>query len=271
MASPSSFSIEKLSRLIGTPACPLILDVRIDEDFASDPRRLPASQRLSHADDAALAAISIDRPAVVSCQKGLKLSEGVAALLRLRGVEAFTLEGGFAAWQQAGLPLVPDSSIPKRQKNGATRWVTRHRPKIDRIACPWLVLRFVDPKAEFLYVTPDQVEAVADRFEATAFDMDTGFWTHEGQNCTFDKMVAEFGLATEPLLRLADIVRSADTNRLADNPQAAGLLAVSLGLSRMHSNDLEQLQAGLVIYDALFRWCRDATDESHNWPPRTKP
>ncbi len=270
MAGPNTFSIEKLSRLIGTPASPLVLDVRTAEDFAADPRLIPASRRMAHSDEAALGQIGSGRLIVVSCQQGLKLSEGVAALLRLRGLDASNLEGGFAAWQAAGLPLVPLASLPQPLTSGATRWVTRHRPKIDRIACPWLVLRFVDPQAEFLYVSPDQVDGVAQRFAATPFDMETGFWTHEGGNCTFDKMLSEFGLKTEPLLRLAEIVRCADTNLLGDNPQAAGLLAISIGLSRLHSNDLDQLQAGLVVYDALYRWCRDGTEETHSWPVRVK-
>ena len=144
--------------------------------------------------------------------------------------------------------------------------MTRARPKIDRIACPWLIRRFVDPAAVFLFVAPSEVVAVADRFDATPFDVEGVFWSHRGDLCTFDAMVAEFGLATEPLLRLAAIVRGADTARLDLAPQAAGLLAVSLGLSRMHSDDLEQLDAGMAIYDAFYLWCRDAVDESHDWP-----
>jgi hypothetical protein len=151
-----------------------------------------------------------------------------------------------------------------------SRWVTRHRPKIDRIACPWLIRRFVERDAEFLFVPPEHVDGVAERFDATAYDMPTGFWTHEGENCTFDKMLTEFGLETEALLHLARIVRAADTGNLDREPEAAGLLAISLGLSRQYSDDLEQLAAGMTIYDALYRWCRDATDEAHNWPAQKK-
>jgi hypothetical protein len=115
-------------------------------------------------------------------------------------------------------------------------------------------------------VPTEDVEGVAQRFGATAFDMQTGFWTHEGPRCTFDKMLKEFGLETPALLHLAKIVRAADTGRNADVPEAAGLLAISLGLSRQYSDDLAQLEAGMAIYDALYRWCRDATDETHNWP-----
>jgi hypothetical protein len=140
------------------------------------------------------------------------------------------------------------------------------RPKIDRIACPWLIRRFIDPAAVFLFVAPAEVEAVAERFGATPFDVEDVFWSHRGETCTFDTMLSEFGLETEPLLRLAAIVRGADTARLDLAPESAGLLAASLGLSRMYADDLEQLEAGLLLYDAFYRWARDATGEIHNWP-----
>jgi hypothetical protein len=146
--------------------------------------------------------------------------------------------------------------------------VTRERPKVDRIACPWLIRRFVDPGAVFLFVAPAEVAAVAERFAATPLDVENVFWSHRGELCTFDVMVEELGLSTEPLQRLAKIVRGADTARPDLAPEAAGLLAASLGLSRMFSDDLEQLEAGLTLYDAFYRWCRDATGETHNWPNR---
>jgi hypothetical protein len=144
------------------------------------------------------------------------------------------------------------------------------RPKIDRIACPWLIRRFVDPRAVFLFVPPSEVQAVAERFEATPFDIEGEeiFWSHRGELCTFDVMIQEFGLTTEPLQRLALIVRGADTARLDLAPEASGLLAASLGLSRMFTDDLAQLEAGLLLYDAFYRWCRDATGETHNWPSK---
>jgi len=144
--------------------------------------------------------------------------------------------------------------------------VTRARPKIDRIACPWLIRRFVDPHAVFLFVPSSEVEGVASRFNATPFDIENTFWSHRGELCTFDVMVAEWNLRLDPLVKLATIVRAADTARLDLAPEAPGLLAASLGLSRMYSSDLEQLGAGMLIYDAFYRWCRDATDETHNWP-----
>jgi len=144
--------------------------------------------------------------------------------------------------------------------------VTRARPKIDRIACPWLIRRFVDPSAVFLFVPAAEVAAVADRFNATPFDIEEVYWSHRGDLCTFDVMVEEFGLGTDPMLRLATIVRGADTSRPDLASEVPGLLAASLGLSRMFNDDLEQLAAGMTLYDAFYRWCRDATEETHNWP-----
>ncbi|MCW5774276.1 MAG: chromate resistance protein [Rhodospirillaceae bacterium] len=151
-------------------------------------------------------------------------------------------------------------------------WVTRARPKVDRIACPWLIRRFVDPAAVFLFVAPAEVFGVAERFGATPLDIEGegAVWTHRGERCTFDVMIEELGLAGyAPLARLAPIVRGADTARLDLAPEAAGLLAASLGLSRMFADDLEQLDAGLLLYDAFYRWCRDAVDEKHDWVSHT--
>jgi hypothetical protein len=165
---------------------------------------------------------------------------------------------------------VPASKLPTRNRQARTLWVTRERPKIDRIACPWLIRRFVDPHALFLFVASSEVEAVAAKFGGAAFDIEETFWSHRGEACTFDVMIEELGLATPALLRLATIVRAADTARLDLAPEAPGLLAASLGLSRMYADDLEQLEAGLALYDAFYRWSRDATAETHNWPTNKK-
>ena len=270
MSSVNMISIDKLARLVGTPKCPSIIDVRTDDDFACNPRLIPGAVRRPFASVSEWAHEFQGRSVAVVCHKGLKLGQGVAAWLRHEGIPAETLEGGVVAWAEAGLPMVPEAKIPHRDRNGRTVWITRSRPKIDRIACPWLIRRFVDPNAVFLFVQPSQVLAAAERFGATAFDMEGEdvFWSHRGENCTFDTMIEEFGLTTEPLLRLATIVRAADTARLDLSPEAAGLLAASLGLSRMYADDLEQLEAGLPLYDAFYRWCRDATDEMHHWPSR---
>ena len=155
---------------------------------------------------------------------------------------------------------MPVSKLPPRNPQGRTLWVTRERPKIDRIACPWLIRRFVDPAALFLFVAPSEVEGVAEQFGGAPFDIEGVFWSHRGEICTFDVMIEELGLASPALLRLAAIVRGADTARLDLAPEAPGLLAASLGLSRMYSDDLEQLEAGMALYDAFYRWSRDATE-----------
>ena len=205
---------------------------------------------------------------VVVCQRGEKLSQGVAAWLRHAGASADNLEGGFEAWASANLPLVPYAKLPPRDAQGRTVWVTRSRPKIDRIACPWLIRRFVDASAVFLFVAPADVALVGDRFNATPFDIEGVHWSHRGELCTFDVMIEEFGLKMPALEHLGLIVRGADTGRLDLVPESAGLMAASLGLSRMYSDDLAQLDAGMHLYDAFYRWCRDATGETHNWPAK---
>ncbi|MEA2946198.1 MAG: hypothetical protein QOI40_1528 [Alphaproteobacteria bacterium] len=265
MSSINTISIDKLNRLIGTPHCPALVDVRTEEDFGASPRLIPGSMRRPHASPSDWARDFAGRSAVVICQKGAKLSQGVAAWLRHAGVPADGLEDGFEGWRRAKLPTVPTAKMPPLDREGRTVWVTRARPKVDRIACPWLIRRFIDPRAVFLFVAPSEVEAVAERFSATPFDVEGVFWSHRGETCTFDVMVEEFGLATPALLSLAAIVRGADTGRFDIAPQAAGLLAASLGLSRMYADDLAQLEAGLTLYDAFYRWCRDASDETHTW------
>lgn len=270
MAPYNEISVAALARLIGTPDCPTLLDVRIDEDFDDDPRLIPGAFRQPFNAVADIANELMGRSAVVYCQKGLKISQGAAALLRAAGVQAEVLEGGHFAWRDAKLPLVTTDKLPPLDASGRTVWVTRHRPKIDRIACPWLIRRFIDPKAQILFVAASQVTHVAERFGATPFDIEDAFWSHRGETCTFDTMIAEFGIAHEALSRLAVIVRGADTNRHDLAPEAAGLLAASLGLSRMFRDDLEQLEAGMLIYDAFYRWARDATNEGHDWPAASK-
>lgn len=270
MPAPNAISVAQLARLIGRPDCPALVDVCTDEDFAANPKLIPGAMRRPWADVSSWAEefAALGKPTIVICQRGLKLSEGAAAWLRHAGVAADNLEGGIVAWQQAGQPMLDTSKLPPRDGKGRTVWVTRARPKIDRIACPWLIRRFVDPNAVILYVAASEVPDVAERFGAAPFDIEGRdvMWTHRGERCTFDVMVEEFGLKTEPLLKLATIVRGADTGRPDLAPEAAGLLAASLGQSRMYANDLEQLEAGMALYDAFYRWCRDAADEAHSWP-----
>jgi rhodanese-related sulfurtransferase len=261
MPGPNQITPTQLMRLIGTPEAPTIVDVRIPDDFAAHPHMIPTARRQSHKDIDAYGPHLFGRRVVVVCQRGLKLSEGAAALLRTQGIAAESLEGGTEAWVAAGLPMVPAAALPATHL-----WVTRHRPKIDRIACPWLIRRFVDPAARFLFVAPSEVQAVADRFDAIPFDIEGVHWSHRGDTCTFDTMIAEFGLSTPVLDRLALVVRAADTDRHDLSPQAAGLLAISVGLSRQYRDDLQQLEVGITLYDAMYRWARDGHDEGHDWP-----
>jgi hypothetical protein len=148
------------------------------------------------------------------------------------------------------------------------KWVTRERPKIDRIACPWLIRRFIDPEAEFLYVAAAQVLAVAQSTGATPYDIPGVEMSHVGERCSFDAFLAKYRLDDPALQQLATIVRGADTSRLDLAPQSAGLYAISLGLSQVFSDDQQMLRHGMVIYDALYAWCRACQDETHAWPPK---
>jgi hypothetical protein len=143
------------------------------------------------------------------------------------------------------------------------KWITRERPKIDRIACPWLIARFVDPEAEFLYVPGDDVLRVAAEQGATPYDVPGVELGHVGELCSFDAFLAKYGLEDPALRRLAVIVRAADTDRLDLAPEASGLYAISLGLARNHADDHEMLRHGMVVYDALYAWCRDASPPRH--------
>jgi hypothetical protein len=148
------------------------------------------------------------------------------------------------------------------------KWVTRERPKIDRIACPWLILRFIDPEAEFLYVPAPQVLQVAQASGATPYDIPGVEMSHVGDLCSFDAFLGKHRLSEPALLQLATIVRGADTSRLDLAPQSAGLYALSLGLSHLYADDHEMLRHGLVLYDALYAWCRSCQRETHDWPPK---
>lgn len=270
----NAISIEKLVKLVGLPTSPLIVDVRCEQDLARDPRLIPGAVRRAPEFVDGWAGALPDSAIVIACADGGAAGESVAARLRQEGRKAELLEGGVAGWAAAGLPLVVQTKLPSRDPAGRTMWVTRARPKVDRIACPWLIRRFVDPAALFLFVSPTAVLPVAARLGAAPFDIegDGVLWSHRAELCTFDVMVDELGLAGFPaLLSLAAIVRGADTGRPDIAPECAGLLAASLGLSRMFADDHAQLEAGMTLYDSLYRWCRDATDEVHNWTSHRPP
>ena len=242
----ASIRTTELRSSLGSSAPPLIIDVRRTERFWESPylvkgalRRDPASlEQWKHA---------LPRAAnvVVYCVHGHEVSQNVAKALGAR-----YLEGGIEHWREEGGETVAKAA------GAATRWVTRERPKIDRIACPWLVRRFVDPEAEFLYVPAADVKRIAQEKTATPYDVAEVELTHVGERCSFDAFLERFHLKDPALDKLATIVRAADTSRLELAPQAPGLLAISQGLSLNFQDDHEMLEHGVVIYDALYAWCR---------------
>lgn len=210
MPSPSEITVPQLSRLVGLPGAPALLDMRPAEEFNTEPLLLPAARQMPFCTVASWGGSYAGQRVVVYCRDGREISQGTAAWLRHGGIDAQTLAGGFQAWREADAPLMRTDRLPERDAAGRTTWVTRARPKIIRIACPWLIRRFIDPKAAFLFVAPSEVPAVAERFKATPFDTGQGLWNDRGGTCTFDVMLEEFNLQTEALSRLALIVRGAD-------------------------------------------------------------
>jgi rhodanese-related sulfurtransferase len=268
MKYPARISTNELNALIGTAECPMIFDVRREAVFKAAATRIAGSVRHGHMDiEAAADPVDPAMGAIVYCVHGHNVSEIAAARLRAFGVTACVLEGGIEAFEENGGLLVKQGgSLPGGSFDRPGIWVTRERPKIDRIACPWLIRRFIDPLAEFHFVAAEWVKDVAEEMGGTPYDIDGVFWSHRGETCTFDTLIAEYGLKSAALDTVARIVRGADTARLDLAPEAAGLLAISLGLSRIYQNDLEQLEAGMAIYDALYAWARDGQGETHNWP-----
>ncbi len=262
-----SISPEQFAATLGRPDAPWVLDVRSQERFAGSERILPAARRCPPDQVARFASSTGRREAVVYCVHGHEVSQKAAAQLRAAGWSARYLQGGIEGAIELGLPSLrkrPDLGVTGEQPS---RWITRERPKIDRIACPWLVSRFIDPSAQFFYVPADQVFAEASSRQAVAYDIPGAPISHEGELCSFDALLQAFELREPALLRLATIVRGADTSRPELAAQCAGLLSISLGLSKLHTDDQAMLRAALPVYDALYAWCRDAQDERHNWNP----
>lgn len=268
MKNSNNISAEALNDLIGTAMCPVIVDVRRKAVFDTAPTRVASALWHDHMSIEAIAdELDPDIGAVVYCANGHNVSEIAGAKVRALGLPVRILTGGIAAFEEFGGIIARKSpDLPGGDADEPSLWVTRARPKIDRIACPWLIKRFVDPFAQFHFVAAEWVNEVAKEMGATAFDIDGVFWSHRDETCTFDTMIAEYGLKSAALDVVANIVRGADTARLDLAPQAAGLLAISLGLSRLYDDDLGQLDAGMLIYDALYAWARDGQGETHNWP-----
>lgn len=281
---------EELAARMGRADAPLLLDVRREGKFEESPLMLAAARRCAPEGVAALATTEPAREVVVYCVYGHNVSAEATALLRAAGWDARALAGGIeggedgvdSAQDIAQWRLTPLPTMRKRADWGvggeqASRWITRERPKIDRIACPWLIRRFIDPRAEFFYVPTAQVFSEAARLKAVAYDLPGAPVTHDGEWCSFDGLLGAFEIEDPAVDRLARIVRGADTGRLALEPQSAGLLAFSLGLSRLHIDDHSMLEAAMPLYDALYAWCaseahavwRGKLPEGHDWKPET--
>ena len=232
---------------------PLLIDVRRNPAFsASREMAAGALRRDPEQVQAWAAALPAAKSVVVYCVHGHEVSQNTATALAQSGLDARYLEGGLEeGWKAAA------GVLDRKPANASTRWVTRERPKIDRIACPWLVARFVDPDAEFLYVPAKEVVQAAKEREAEAYDVPGVHFGHEGENCSFDAFLKHYRLTDPALQKLATIVRAADIARLDLAPQAPGLLAISQGLSRNFADDHEMLRHGMVMYDALYRWCKE--------------
>ena len=263
-------SADELYQALGTPDAPLLIDCRRRPRFDEDRVTLPTARWRDHTrTDQWAGGIPHGTEVVLVCVHGHNVSQLATATLRERGIAARTLAGGIEGWKGRGLPTIVKSALPGGGEGGPSRWVTRIRPKIDRIACPWLVRRFIDPDAEFLFVEPAYVVDVAKEVGGIPYDIEGVELGHEGPLCTFDTMIKRFGLADPALDTLALIVRGADTARLDLAPEAAGLLAVSLGNSALAGgDDRRALTLGFPVYDALYAWARHARGETHNWPAR---
>ena len=254
-------SPDKLNELRGRFPPPLVIDVRSPPAFEAASEAIPGAIRRTPEQVGEWAdEIEIGRRIVVYCAHGDAVSQQAAGALRSRGRAAVYLDGGIESWRAHSLTLAAKPAAP-------TLWVTRERPKIDRIACPWLIRRFIDPDARFLYTPPSEVLEIAASSGAIPYDIPGVEFSHEGERCSFDAFIRRYALHDAALDALADIVRGADTSRLDLTAQSAGLFAISLGLSSVFADDQRMLLHGIVIYDALYAWCRSLQGETHSWPP----
>ena len=275
-----------LAARMGRADSPLLLDVRRQGKFFESLRMLAGAIRCAPEHVAAFGRSQPPREIVVYCVYGHNISEEAVAELRAAGWNAYALAGGIeggqdgvdtpqdiATWRSSAFPAMkkrPDWGVPCEQPS---RWITRERPKIDRIACPWLIRRFIDPRAEFFYVPTAEVFSEAARLKAVAYDMPGAPVSHEGEWCSFDVLLRAFEIEDAAVDRLACIVRGADTDRLGLEPQCAGLLAFSTGLSQLHADDHAMLEAAMPMYDALYAWCageamavrKGTPAETHDW------
>jgi rhodanese-related sulfurtransferase len=249
--TPSAISCNDLYAHIGTASAPFVIDVRRAEAYGADDQLIVgASRRAPERVQEWLRELPPGRPIVAYCVHGHEVSQNVAGALRAAGLSANYLAGGISEWTEAQLPT------RKKPRQADDRWVTRERPKIDRIACPWLISRFINPLAEFIYVPVNDVASVAKARGAIPYDIKDAEFGHVGDQCSFDAIIRIYEIEDPALDHLAKIVRGADTARPDLTPQCEGLLAISHGLSANYPDDHEMLRHGLIVYDALYTWCR---------------
>lgn len=252
---------------LGLQDAALIIDVRDDQAMEKVPRMIPGALRLTGSEvHQWWRRLPRSRAAFIYCGAGGELSDTVAHSLASKGFAASVLTGGLETWIERMLPTVRvrhEYGVP-----GGSRWVTRERPKIDRLACPWLLRRFIDPQASFFYVPAHTVRAEGAALGAEPYDIPDVTFSHRGERCSFDAFLDEFDLHDPVLDTLAEIVRAADTGTLERSKEAPGLLAISLGLSATIGDDVALLEQGMVVYDALYAWCKTARDEVHAWPQK---
>ena len=273
-AIANPISISSLLASYGSAASPLVIDVRRAPAFAADTTMLAgATWRDPFATEEWIKFLPRERNIVVYCVHGHEISKNACAALRQAGLKAEYLEGGIEAWHEHGGAMVKKHaslSVPSAI-NQPSRWITRERPKIDRIACPWLIRRFIDPMAEFIFVPTTDVLQAATTQGATPYDVPNVQFSHRGEECSFDAFIHDFEINDPLLNELANIVRGADTGVPSLTPQSPGLLAISLGLSALYPNDHEMLEHGMVVYDALYAWLKRARAEVHNAAMFAKP
>lgn len=262
-----ALSVESLYAQLGLPDAAAVVEVVADDGTERTTRLIPGALRCRARETAQRAETAWrSRQIALYCADGDDLARSSAAALNDKGFAAYFLEGGFDAWIGAGLATV--RARPELNAPGGSRWVTRERPKIDRLACPWLVRRFIDPDAMFFYVPAHRVRSDAEALRAVPYDIADVTFSHRGPHCSFDAFLDEFDLQDPALARLAQIVRAADTGDLDAAREASGLLAVSLGLSALTENDLVLMEQAMLVYDALYAWCKKASGETHAWPQK---
>ncbi|WP_423907217.1 chromate resistance protein ChrB domain-containing protein [Candidatus Spongiihabitans sp.] len=257
----NSIAVDELFSAIHTYAAPMIIDVRRLQAFEEAERMIPTAYWRDHLVTGDWAReIPDEKEVVIYCVHSQQVSQAAVAILRSQGIHARYLTGGFGAWEAAGATTLPRKAMTAHQ---GKHWITRENPKIDRIACPWLIRRFIDPSAVFHYVEADWVQEIAVETGAIVFDVpgaDTPF-AHDRGFCSFDAFIRHFDMRDAALKKMAAVVRGAGTVQLDLAPQAAGLVALSLGLSALYRDDQEMLEKGMIFYDALYSWCRNASNE----------